>query len=329
LIRVMLALGLLSGTMAVAQAAAAVPELAFEGEYPIEGMRGGNLSGFALCAGELWAVSDRDDDQVYRMDRSAAVWQSQALTFKAPTAPDMGLPTGIVARTVAAGLVRGGSLDFEGIACDARQQLYLVSEAKAAVLRIAPGGDAAWLPLPASMVAEARQRGMLHHFNAIFEGLAIDPKGQRLWLAAEREKRGLLALQFGADGWACSKACVLLSEGGSEDVPPPMRTGASYAKDFSDLTWFKGKLFTLERNAYKLCRRDADTGAVERCWSFADTGLQPSRRYDQPYGLTEALALDDAGAWVGTDNNNWVRADGEQRPVAWRFAAPAGGWEAP
>jgi hypothetical protein len=329
LTRTAIAAWLLLGSMAVAQGAAAVPELAFEGEYPVEGMRGGNLSGFALCAGELWAVSDRDDDQVYRMDRSGAVWQSQALTFKAPPAPDMGLPARIVARTVAAGLVRGGSLDFEGIACDARQQLYLVSEAKASVLRIAPGGDADWLALPASMVTEARQRGLLHHFNAIFEGLAIDPKGQRLWLAAEREQRGLVALKFGANGWACGQACVLLSEGGAEDVPAPMRTGASYAKDFSDLAWFKGKLFTLERNAYKVCRRNADTGGVERCWSFAETGLQPSRRYDQPYGLTEALALDDTGAWIGTDNTNWVRADGEQRPVVWRFAAPAGGWEAP
>ncbi|WP_263261496.1 esterase-like activity of phytase family protein [Pseudomonas entomophila] len=325
--RAALAAWLLLANVAFAQGSAQVPELPLEGEYPVEGMRGGNLSGLALCAGELWAVSDRDDDQVYRMDRTGGVWQSRALTFEAPPAPDVGLPWSLVARAAAAGLVRGGSLDFEGIACDAQQRIYLVSEAKASVLRISPSG-AQWLPLPMRLVAEARENGLLHHFNALFEGLAIDPEAQRLWLAAEREQRGLLAVQRRADSWDCNGPCVLLSEGGSEEVPVPMRIGLSYAKDFSDLTYFKGKLFTLERNAYKVCRRDPTTAAVERCWSFAEAGLQPSRRYDKPYGLTEALALDDTGAWIGTDNNDWARADGERRPVVWRFAAPPGGWEA-
>lgn len=329
MIRAAFAAWLLMASLGSAQAADEVPELSLLGEYPVEGMRGGNLSGLASCDGELWTVSDRDDDQVYRLDRANAVWEGKPLTFTAPAAPDMGLPWGIAVRATAAGLIRGGSLDFEGIACDARHQLYLVSEAKAAVLRLNPGGEARWLPLPGGLVAEARQQGLLHHFNAIFEGLAIDPSGQRLWLAAERERRGLLGLRLEAEGWHCGPPCVLLSEGGSEEVPPVMRIGLSYAKDFSDLAYFKGKLFTLERNAYKVCRRDPDTAAVERCWSFAETGLAPSRRYDKPYGLTEALALDDTGAWIGTDNNDWVRADGEGRPVVWRFAAPAGGWEAP
>lgn len=320
---------LLMACLGSAQAATEVPELSLLGEYPVEGMRGGNLSGLALCDGELWAESDRDDDQVYRLERTAPVWQAKPLVFTAPSAPDMGLPWSIALRATAAGWVRGGSLDFEGITCDARQHLYLVSEAKAAVLRLAPGGEAQWLPLPANLVAEARQQGLLHHFNAIFEGVAVDPSGTRLWLAAEREQRGLLGLRLDVDGWHCGPPCVLLSEGGSEEVPPVMRVGLSYAKDFSDLTYFKGKLFTLERNAYKVCRRDPNTAAMERCWSFAEVGLAPNRRYDKPYGLTEALALDDTGAWIGTDNNDWVRADGERRPVVWRFAAPAGGWEAP
>ena len=35
-------------------------------------MRGGNLSGLALCGNALWTVSDRDDDQIYRLDISCA-----------------------------------------------------------------------------------------------------------------------------------------------------------------------------------------------------------------------------------------------------------------
>jgi hypothetical protein len=329
LIRAGLIALLLSGNLAMAQGAIEVPELRLQTEHPIEGMRGGNLSGLALCAGQLWAVSDRDDDQVYRLEDSGPVWHSQALVFKAPAAPDMGLPLSLSVPATAASLVRGGSLDFEGIACDGQQQLYLVSEAKASVLRVSPSGAAQWLPLPATLVAEARQQGLLHRLNALFEGLALDPEAHHLWLAAEREQRGLVYARLGPDGWACGQPCVLLSEGGAEQVPADMRTGSNYVKDFADLAYFKGKLFTLERNGYRVCRRDARTAQVERCWSFAQAALQPERRYDQPYGLTEALALDETGAWIGTDNNGGARADGEQRPVVWRFAAPAGGWEAP
>jgi hypothetical protein len=38
--------------------------------------------------------------------------------------------------------------------------------------------------------------------------------------------------------------------------------------------------------------------------------------------------VDADGAWLGIDNNFGPRADGEKRPVVYRFAAPAGGWSA-
>jgi len=104
--------------------------------------------------------------------------------------------------------------------------------------------------------------------------------------------------------------------------------GREVSRDFSDLSLFNGKLFTLERAAYRVCRRDLDTGKVELCWSFADDALIPSRRYPQLYGLAEALVIDAEGAWIGVDNNFGARADGESRPIVWRFAAPEGGWGA-
>ncbi|MCP6133554.1 hypothetical protein NL393_30705, partial [Klebsiella pneumoniae] len=57
------------------------PQLKLIAEHPIEGMRGGNLSGLAWCRGALWGVSDRDDDRIYRFDQQAAVWRAQPLTF--------------------------------------------------------------------------------------------------------------------------------------------------------------------------------------------------------------------------------------------------------
>ena len=303
------------------------PELALQSEHPVEGMRGANLSGLALCLGELWAVSDRDDDQIYRLDQHSAEWHAEALTIDLPPPPESGLPWGVRMMSKAVSPLRGGDLDFEGISCDDAGNRFVVSEAHAAVLQIPQMGAPAWLKIDAALVRQARASGMLLHFNALFEGIAVNPQGNQIWLAAERERRGLLTIRKKQSVWACEGGCVLMSEGGLEQPPPQLKVKAQQ-KDFADLALFEGKLFTLERMAYRICRRTPSTGEVERCWSFANDALTAGRLYKSAYGNTEALSLDAKGAWIGVDNGNHVRADGEKRPVVWRFAAPQGGWSA-
>lgn len=302
-------------------------ELPLLSEHAVEGMPGGNLSGLALCGGRMWAVSDRDDALLYSLDMASPTWQAQPNVIEVPPAPDSGLPLRLRSLAGLSSVVRGGSMDFEGVSCDAAGNRYLVSEAYAAVLKVPVEGLPVWLELPQELVGQARAQGMLQHFNAIFEGLAISPAGDRLWLAAEREQRGLLVVSLERGTWRCKGSCILRTEPG-KDVLPPQLGGKSVSRDFSDLTLYDGKLFTLERAAYRICRRTLETGKVERCWSFAKEALQPDRLYDQPYGLTEALVVDRNGAWVGVDNNFGVRADGEKRPIVWRFAAPQDGWSA-
>ena len=304
------------------------PQLRLLSEHAVDGMRGGNLSGLAQCGKELWTVSDRDDDQIYRLDTRANVWRAQAVGIGVPEVPDSGLPWGLRSRTWAASFVRGGNLDFEGITCDRAGNRYVVSESHAAVLQIPPTGPTSWLKISPLMAREARARGMLLRFNALFEGLAINPEGDQLWLAAERENRGLLLIKRKQSVWDCDGGCVLLSEAGNEMQPAQFPHARAMPRDFADLSLFNGKLFTLERKAFEICRRDALTAEVERCWSFAEEALQENRRYPQDYGLAEALVVDADGAWIGIDNNNGARADGEVRPVVWRFAAPEGGWSA-
>lgn len=312
--------------MAAAPAIAApLTELALVSEHPVDGMVGGNLSGLAMCGGRLWTVSDRDDHLLYSLDISDTVWQAQPNAIEAPPAPDSGLPLNLRSLASMSSLVRGGSLDFEGVSCDAAGNRYLVSEAYATVLKVPVNGAPEWLPLPVEMVEQARAQGMLKHFNAIFEGIAISPDGNRLWLAAEREQRGLLVVNRENEVWRCKGSCVLRTEPG-KDVLPPQVGGKPVSRDFADLSLFNGKLYALERSAYRICRRSLQTGKSEQCWSFAKEALMPHRLYDQAFGLTEALVVDETGAWVGVDNNFGKRADGEKRPIVWRFAAPAGGW---
>ena len=301
------------------------PELALQSEHPVEGMRGRNLSGLALCKGEMWAVSDRDDDQIYRLDTRYALWQAEPLTLDVPPPPESGLPWGVRMMGKAISPLRGGDLDFEGITCDDAGNRYVVSESYAAVLNIPQTGSPAWLKIDSALVRQARASGMLLHFNALFEGIAVNPQGNQIWLAAERERRGVLTIRKQQSVWDCEGGCVVMSEGGLEQAPPQLKVRAQQ-KDFADLALFEGKLFTLERMVYRICRRTASTGEVERCWSFASDALTDARRYTSAYGNAEALSMDAKGAWIGVDNGNHVRADGEKRPIVWRFAAPQGGW---
>lgn len=295
-------------------------------EHPVDGMVGGNLSGLAMCNGRLWTVSDRDDNVLYHLDTSQTVWVAEPRNFDAPE-PRSVLPLNLRSLASMSSVVRGGSLDFEGISCDAAGNRYLVSEAYGTVLKVPTDGSASWLALPDEMIAQARANGMLQHFNAIFEGIAVNPAGDRIWLAAEREQRGLLVVRREDEQWRCGPSCVLLAEP-EQDAPPP-QSGKPVNRDYADVSVYNGKLFTLERSVYRVCRRALETGRLERCWSFADEARKPSRRYAQRYGLTEALVVDETGAWIGTDNNFGARADGEKRPVVWRFAAPKAGWSAP
>ncbi|NWD23039.1 esterase-like activity of phytase family protein [Pseudomonas yamanorum] len=323
-----LAILLLSGLAATQVVAAPAAELKLLSEHPVEGMRGGNLSGLALCGKDLWTVSDRDDDQIYRLDISADTWQAETVKINVPPVPESGLPFGLRSRTKAASLIRGGDLDFEGISCDAAGNRYIVSEAHAAVLQVPVTGEPEWLKIAPGMVREARASGLLLHFNALFEGLAVNPEGNQIWLAAERERRGLISIKRPQTLWDCDGPCVLLSEAGTEMQPAQMPKAKAVSRNFSDVALFEGKLFTLESSQFQLCRRDTVTAKVEQCWSYADEMLAPQRQYNQPYGLAEALVVDSEGAWIGLDNNFGARADGEKRPVVYRFAAPAGGWSA-
>ncbi|RMO81812.1 hypothetical protein ALQ33_00888 [Pseudomonas syringae pv. philadelphi] len=306
--------------------AAPLEALKLQSEHPVDGMVGGNLSGLAMCNGQLWTVSDRDDHLLYRLDVSENTWKAEPRRIDVP-APQSYLPLNLRSMAGLSALVRGGNLDFEGVSCDAAGNRYLISEAYGTVLKVPVNGAPSWLPLPKELIEQARAQGMLQHFNAIFEGIAVNAAGDRIWLAAEREKRGLLVVRRDQEQWACGQSCVLLSESGADNLPPEQGS-KKVSTDFSDLSLYNGKLFTLERAVYRICRRDVATGQIERCWSFAKEAMVPSRRYDQPYGLTEALVVDESGAWIGIDNNFGARADGEKRPIVWRFAAPKGGWSA-
>lgn len=323
-----LALGTALGLLLGASAHAEPLELTLEAALPVDGMVAGNLSGLARCGdGRWWAVSDRDDARLYRLEPGQGAWQAQAEDFVAAAPPANELPWGLRTGNQLLAPLRGGALDFEGLACDTAGNRYLLSESELAVLRLPAAGEPQWQPLPAQLLRQARARGLLLHFNALLEGVAVQPDGARLWLAAEREGRGLLVVQRGGEYWRCPEGnCVLLAENGRAMRPLDPPGSEARSLDFTGLSWHAGKLYSLERLQHRICRRDPQSGAVERCWSFAAAALAPELRYDTPYGVAETLWLDDGAAWIGLDNGGEANAAGESRPLILQFAAPDGGW---
>lgn len=320
-------LALLLGSV-LARAAAPLEELALQAALPVDGMAAGNLSGLARCAdGRWWAVSDREDARLYRLAPGTGRWQAQGEDFAAPPPPPSALPWGLRAGNRLLSPLRGGALDFEGLSCDAAGNRYLLSESQVGVLLLPPSGAPHWLQLSPDLLRQARARGLLLRFNALLEGLAVQPDGTRLWLAAEREGRGLLAMQRGSERWRCAgDGCVLLAEDGRARRPLDPLDSAAEPLDFTGLNWHAGRLFSLERQQHRICRRQPETAAVERCWSFAGAALAPELRYPTAYGVAEALWLDDAGAWIGLDNGGMANAAGERRPLILQLQVPAGGW---
>lgn len=320
---------------------AAAPELNLLKEFVVDGVEKGNLSGLAYCQDQFWAVSDQEDNYIYRLkfEPDSNIVQAIAEPISITQPPMEYLPLSTTAKSAA--LWREGEYDFEGISCDAQGNKYLVSESTHAVLQIRPDNTTHWVNLPTAMFNLAKTNDLLQIYNAGFEGIAISPDGTQLWLAAERQVRGIFHLKFresptkdipdrvrGAtfpDSWECTENCLFAND---NDREKSIFNDKKYYKDFTDLAWYRSKIYSLERLEHQICRRDGNSGEVEQCWSFAKTALIADKHYPKsPFGIAEGLWINEKGAWVVLDNNEQTRADGEQRPIIWHFATPESGWQ--
>ncbi|MFT0211721.1 esterase-like activity of phytase family protein [Pseudomonas sp. F1_0610] len=323
------------------QGYAEIPKLNLLNEYVVDGVKAGNLSGLAYCQDQFWTVSDKDDEHIYQLEFQSDTHRVQAIAqpFSITQPPMEYIPLSPTAKSAA--LWRAGDYDFEGISCDEQGNKYLVSESTHAVLQIRPDNTTHWVNLPSAMFNLAKANGLLKIYNAGFEGIALNPDGTQMWLAAERQARGIFHLKFsesptkhipdrvrGAtfpDRWECTENCLFANDNDRENS---IFNGQKYYKDFTDLVWFRGKIYSLERLEHQICRRDANTGEEEQCWSFAQTALLPDKLNPKgPFGIAEGLWISEKGAWIVLDNNQQARADGEQRPIIWHFAAPQTGWQ--
>lgn len=293
--------------IAWAAMAAAAPEFQDVLVYRIERSEGLDLSGLTLCRDDLYAVSDKrnilyrirvDDDRV-----------SVEPALHLPPIPK--LDTEYVGLVKFIDRIGGPGLDWEDVVCTDRG-FFLLSERKNAILRIA-GGRASWLPV--EWYAQLHGQGYLNRYNAMVEGLArIDDEH---WLVAiEREPRGLIRLSYGDGRWWVDSAAL-----GNEQ----QLVFRDDNPDVSALLVRGDRLYTLERNASAICRRDLEHLRAQSCYSFDAIERSAEYRYsDDRYGKAEGLAMDEQWIYVVFDNNGagFAANPGDRRALFLKIPIP-------
>ncbi|MFC6632167.1 SdiA-regulated domain-containing protein [Microbulbifer taiwanensis] len=258
--------------------------------YWLDGSAGLDISGLSFCHGELLAVSDKNSAEIYSVETSSrgAVLKSRSRIA------GLGVPEGDSAGLVAGllNLARSDTaMDFEGISCDG-DSIYLISERHSRIAEVA-AGETTWMPQRWASVVRAS--GYLKKFNAGAEGLV--KAGRDFWIAMEREPRGLLHLRSSAEPRIFT-------------IPPV--AGLDFrnrAEDITGLAFYDGALFTLERNAFAVCRRSLNNLQAQWCIDYRNIEEAPEFVYEETqYGKGEGLAVDASGIYVVLDNNNVGRA---------------------
>lgn len=305
--------GMLVSVGLVAESAAPVTPAELQHAWWIDGSEGMDISGLSFCNGELLAVADKSSERIYRLAPVAGT-RSVALVpradFSRPPLPD-DQPITLKARAMHYASTPL-SMDFEGIACDERD-VYLLSERHNRIARLDPAGHKGeWLSVRWS--ESARRHGYLQLFNAESEGLVRI--GEDFWVALEREPRGLLKLEPG-------------DRVGQRFYPVPPVAGLDFRgrpEDLTGLAYYDGALFTLERNAFAVCRRSLETLVAEWCIQYR--AIEEGREYmyrKTVFGKGEGLAVNAQGIFVVLDNNSVTRvsAPEDSRGLLMQLAFPS------
>ncbi|HJN30414.1 MAG TPA: esterase-like activity of phytase family protein [Candidatus Latescibacteria bacterium] len=261
-------------------------ELELLAALPIRGLENAQPSGLTMAGGVLFAVSDKHDHAICRIDiRDDGARLEPFITFNAPWSGTWAT-----------------KLDFEGLAF-ADGSFYLVSESCLRVLHVNEnGGGLDWIT--PNVGKAATEAGLFGVKNAHLEGIALfGPR--RILLAVEREPRGLIEVSWeeGADedepqikAWATDETMLTL--------PEPR------AVDFADLHLDGGGLYALVRNADAVVPIEWSEGHLEELdeWSFRHVVEDSAYAYsNQTFGKAEGLAMDDERVYIVLDNNGQAR----------------------
>ena len=276
--------------------------LSLNAGYSLTGIEGLEPSGLDYCDGRLLFVSDKHGNQIFELN----IVESQAIASVYLTLPEIPPPTSIgpaVSQPPVNYIANYMKyFDWEGISCDGQGNIYLASEFYVSILKINKQRKVSWIEQP--LYEFGQRNGLFTKHNAYLEGISV--QGEKLWLAAEREPRGLLLINDGRP------EVIVAPEYESKETRMPL--------DFAGLDIWQGTLYALERNHYQVCGL-ADTKV---CYSYGHV-VEEWEFLPRIFGTAEGLAIEGGTLWLIFDNNQKPRLANpdNSRPTLLSFTFPA------
>lgn len=257
-----------------------------------------DASGLAFWNGKLLTLNDRDSELYEIVLGTNQVAALQRTPF---------FPHASVAK---AALKSEPRYDAEGIAVDSAGNLYISEESQRSIFRSSPDGKTVErLPIDWTPVKKFFGRDP----NASFEGIAMSET--KLYVANERDAARIIVVD--RTSWRVEDSFFVDSSAFAFGGP-----------HYSDLSFWNGRLYVLDRNHRAIFEVDPSTRTVLAEFSFAQMELSEEFVYRTAYptGTMEGLAVDAAFFWLVTDNNSFGRVkylrDG--RPTLFRCPKPKG-----
>ncbi|AJQ94336.1 SdiA-regulated domain-containing protein [Gynuella sunshinyii] len=247
-----------------------------------------DASGLSDCGGDLLAVADNIDGDIFKIDLSAnaaTIKPYLSLTVTDRPAVDFSIKHRL--QHFADGLLNHHRFDWEGIDCT-DQGYVLASESDARLYYFSTDGTQTGFT---DVYPQAVNAGWFQVYNAFIEGIAYWQG--TFYGAAERNPRGMFTVNGDSD-------TVVFTDLPNDDGLTFVRNSL----DIADLAIFDGYLYTLERNASAICKRTLQGFTSLSCYSYA--AHEWSDRYgyrDTEYGIGEGLAVTANRIYVLLDNN--------------------------
>ena len=265
---------------------------------PVSGVENAEPSGLAMYKNELYTISDNHDQTIFKIC---------LLSDHAEMVPAVNIDCPFETEP---------KLDFEGISIDQHGNFYLVSERQYRILRVRQDGQSCWI-VP-SLKHLGQLQGIFVKENAALEGIAYVDKDLFV-LCAERQPRALAILNL-------SQGVVDIQIRVRNNTP--LAIADKRKPDFSDLCYYRGNLFALQRFASAISRErwDGKQWHEEKFWSYAHIENDPLQNYqDMTFGLAEGLCMDQDKIYIIYDNNQQPRQQNssDSRPLLLILKAPA------
>ncbi|WP_444943850.1 hypothetical protein ACJJIK_00180 [Microbulbifer sp. ZKSA006] len=260
--------------------------------YWLNDSSGLSISGLSFCDGKLLTVSDKRSREIYQIVLEGRRAKLELyIKLAGLRVPKKDRPTNFwyflldLTRPAAA-------MDFEAITC-ADDIFYLLSERYNRIAEVNRQGRGHWLENMWSTTAKAQ--GYMQGYN--LSGVGLQKVGDDFWMAIERDPRALVKLG--------PKDSVQIF------TPPPV-TGLNFrgeSENMAGLAFYDGALWTLEPNAYAVCRRELPSLEADWCLDYwehensSELGYEVSRTG----GRGDGLAVGAQGIFVVFDNDNISR----------------------